>query len=1032
MSRWLSKLSRFTSIAVVGTVAIGTMAVPTSSAVGPLVWWVAASGPAANTATDGSSCANPSFAGSDHTPIQAAITAASSGDEIRICAGSYAVSSTLTVGKALTFTGVGSQLPVLNGGGNTRIMDITTGGFAVTINRLHFRNGRATVTDQSNADFSGAGAGIRVHPNVTLNINNSLFVSNVADKHGGGIAMLGSGSSTGSVHVATSTFYKNRGLDGGGLAVAGITANTSVVTNSTFVNNSATRQGGAVNGSFAVLHGSNSTFVDNTAAEGGDTSWVVTLKGNLIAYTPSVVPSNNVCNLDGTTPVDNVSTSPSCLAGGESATTSSTLALGILAPWGGNTPTFSVGIGSAAIGAVDPANCPSADQRGTSRGATPCDAGAFEYQTNPPGLNASGSIALVQGLALTSSPTFTKSGLDEPVTLRVASEINGSLPSGVSFSSTSGEFSGTPGSTFTTTSLVITATDTDGDVASASVPVENCVLDTTNGAYQVSNAIDLGLFQYGICGLNADYVQTADIEWNGVWQSAASSATPFTGTYDGEGHSITGLQIAGGQTAFVPYTSGATITNLDFDVALTGTYGSAALIRYATNTTIDGVHGSGSVTITGAEGCHGGLVGETDGSTIIKNSSFEGTVDAPDSSWNGGLVGCTYGQTIIEKSFFDGTVTGIEDIGGLVGWLEDSDIRDSYATGTVTSSSLSIGGLAGNVIRDGNDADTVAIVDSYASTAVQGVAAIGALAGRASSTSIEASFWEDGLVGVDGLFPVGELTDVGGTQPAIAPTPSLSMKSFSFFRDANWAIANGWSNPATNQNVWGICDGQGRPFLLWQYSTDPCVVAQQPNPPQNIVPIPTPTPPSSTTPTPTPTIDPAVSVGTTVVVVDGREVATTLTWSGGAVLSGRIDSVEFSLNLGSTATMTNTPRVGAGSALTMTMSGLKPGTAVDATLFSSPVKLGSFGVDATGRTNPSFAIPRGIESGSHRLRLDMTTVDGKQLSLWIGIGVESARPQLPITGSGSIVLIMFAGWSALAGLVLLHVARRRSRVPLQL
>ncbi|MFN5603247.1 MAG: choice-of-anchor Q domain-containing protein, partial [Actinomycetes bacterium] len=310
-------------------------------------------------------------------------------------------------------------------GGSTRILDITTGGFVVTINTLQFRKGRATGTN----DY---GAGIRASSDVTLYVKDSLFVGNHADNHGGAIGLITRGNDTGSVQVARSTFYKNRGIDGGGIAVA-FNSTRSTITNSTFVQNSASRNGGAINGSFGNVLATQSTFIDNVAPSGGDTSWVVSLKQSLIAYTPSVTPSNGVCANDSTL-VNNVSTSASCLASGVTPVTFGSLNLGFLAPWGGLVPTFSIGAGSSAIDAVSGANCSTLDQRGISRSGANCDAGAFEFVAGAPSLTASSAATILQGRAITSSPSFTKTGLTEPVVFRVATEIGGALPSGVSFS----------------------------------------------------------------------------------------------------------------------------------------------------------------------------------------------------------------------------------------------------------------------------------------------------------------------------------------------------------------------------------------------------------------------------------------------------------------------------------------------------------------------------------------------------------------------------------------------------------------------
>jgi len=97
-------------------------------ATGHQVWWVAPSGSAANPASSGTGCGNPGYVGTTDAVIQTAIDGANAGDEVRICTGAYTIGTTITVDKDLTLSGVGTTLPVLDGGGSTRILDITTGG----------------------------------------------------------------------------------------------------------------------------------------------------------------------------------------------------------------------------------------------------------------------------------------------------------------------------------------------------------------------------------------------------------------------------------------------------------------------------------------------------------------------------------------------------------------------------------------------------------------------------------------------------------------------------------------------------------------------------------------------------------------------------------------------------------------------------------------------------------------------------------------------------------------------------------------
>lgn len=158
---------------------------------------------------------------------------------------------------------------------------------------------------------------------------------------------------------------------------------------------------------------------------------------------------------------------------------------------------------------------------------------------------------------------------------------------------------------------------------------------------------------------------TGDIDMTGYdWVPLADEATVFSGIFDGRGHRIKGLTIAGGAlqfTGFFGRVSG-TIRNLDVTVQVNG--GSYA----------------------------GGLVGHLIGGSII-NSHSQGTVTAGDTGYvsaAGGLAGAANGDSSILRSSSSAAVksgdTPNQYAGGLVGSQGAGAINDSYATGTVTNS----------------------------------------------------------------------------------------------------------------------------------------------------------------------------------------------------------------------------------------------------------------------------------------------------------------------------------------------------------
>jgi len=149
-------------------------------AVGPTTHYVAATG----SIGAGTSCADPGYVGTTHTPIAAAIAAASQGDTVYVCPGTYQIGSTLTIDKSITVAGAGPTQSILDGGETIRIMATTNSAiptrFDATVSALQFRNGRVT-------GGNNRGGAINSALDVTLYVYDSLFRNNRSGDHGGAI-----------------------------------------------------------------------------------------------------------------------------------------------------------------------------------------------------------------------------------------------------------------------------------------------------------------------------------------------------------------------------------------------------------------------------------------------------------------------------------------------------------------------------------------------------------------------------------------------------------------------------------------------------------------------------------------------------------------------------------------------------------------------------------------------------------------------------------------------------------------------------
>lgn len=255
-------------------------------------------------------------------------------------------------------------------------------------------------------------------------------------------------------------------------------------------------------------------------------------------------------------------------------------------------------------------------------------------------------------------------------------------------------------------------------------------------------------------GLNTDYVLASDIDCSGI--ANFSRVGTFTGTLDGQGHTISNLTVDPGflsdQVALFSATDGAVIRNLSITNAhIVGYTKVGVLIGQATNTVITNVTVSSGITMfgLGSGGNVGGLVGYAS-NTHISYSSAAVPINAAGSNV-GGLVGFATNGTVISKSYSTAqvgcTASGGGNVGGLVGLNDSSTIVDSYSLSYMQGGIFwinSVGGLVGT-----NDGNTALIDRSYSvngfniNGAPQGL--VGSQTNGAATTN---SFWDTTVSGL--------------------------------------------------------------------------------------------------------------------------------------------------------------------------------------------------------------------------------------------------------------------------------------------
>ena len=237
------------------------------------------------------------------------------------------------------------------------------------------------------------------------------------------------------------------------------------------------------------------------------------------------------------------------------------------------------------------------------------------------------------------------------------------------------------------------------------------------GVYQISNKEELYAFAQLVNKgeTSANAVLTANITVNKdvldsegnlnndsgfeTWTPIGNNQNPYTGTFDGQGHTISGLYFK------------------DIYVGYVGLFGcSSGTIR---NVGVIDSYFEGSNYIGGVCGCN-----HTEGDfsqATIENCYNTGTVNG--NSNIGGVCGYNHAEgnnstATIENCYNTGTVSGNSNIGGVCGYnhaesnYSAATIKNCYNTGTVSCSGDCAGGVCGYNIAEG-DFSTATIENCY-------------------------------------------------------------------------------------------------------------------------------------------------------------------------------------------------------------------------------------------------------------------------------------------------------------------------------
>ena len=215
------------------------------------------------------------------------------------------------------------------------------------------------------------------------------------------------------------------------------------------------------------------------------------------------------------------------------------------------------------------------------------------------------------------------------------------------------------------------------------------------GLYAVRNDLGGSYFLLNDIDLTELTAEGGDFDLGYGWTPiGADDSHMFTGVFDGNGHTVTGLQTRGKKaySSLFGYVSGGTVKNLRLeDVSVYGGQYIGGLVGYMDNATVQDCSFTGNVTGTGSY--VGGLIGCAINNSTVKNCCSTGTVTG--TSNVGGLIGHAVYVTI-SQCYNTAEVNGASNVGGICGYGGiNVSLTDCYNTGAITATDVYAGGLLG-------------------------------------------------------------------------------------------------------------------------------------------------------------------------------------------------------------------------------------------------------------------------------------------------------------------------------------------------
>ena len=320
-----------------------------------------------------------------------------------------------------------------------------------------------------------------------------------------------------------------------------------------------------------------------------------------------------------------------------------------------------------------------------------------------------------------------------------------------------------------------------------------------------------------------DINASATSSWNGGagFSPIGNSTTNFTGSYDGQGFTLSNLYINRPSEDYIGFfgvVTGGTISNTNLtSISIYGKYVTGGLVGDSeVGSLIQNCYTSGSI-VSGSSAV-GGLIGRCDHTVTSSGSTCDVTVIS-DGLWDyernfGGFVGWAAEEAIISQCYSTGDVTGWDNVGGFAGQTCGT-ITNCYTMGNATrntGSSTDVAAFAGALYGGGT------ISNSYCTGDVFGGLSTRGFVGYFYSATAENNFFDS------------EVSNQSTASGATAKT-TVEMKTVATFTDETttglttaWDFETNPNDDVANNDYWDMdlsgVTNSGYPFLSWQNGED--------------------------------------------------------------------------------------------------------------------------------------------------------------------------------------------------------------------